>query len=169
MLVQRYSDFEALEVQPQFPNVKKIGFISLCICLKKYYIFPSCVDIYRPPTKLREGNVFSRVCLSTRKGSHMIIIHDTLDLIVHPQPPNPGPSLLPLWIWDPTGHRDPLASDIWWLLKHVLSAQAGGTHPIGMLSGIFTARKRSLRRLCFYRCLSVHRGGWVSQNALQVT
>ena len=23
---------------------------------------------------------------------------------------------------------------------------------------IFTARKRSLRRLCFYRCLSVHRG-----------
>ena len=25
--------------------------------------------------------------------------------------------------------------------------------------GIFTARKRSLRRLCFHRCLSVHRGG----------
>ena len=24
---------------------------------------------------------------------------------------------------------------------------------------IFTARKRSLRRLCFYRCLSVHTGG----------
>ena len=24
---------------------------------------------------------------------------------------------------------------------------------------IFTARKRSLRRLCFYRCLSVHMGG----------
>ena len=24
---------------------------------------------------------------------------------------------------------------------------------------VFTARKRSLRRLCFYRCLSVHRGG----------
>ena len=28
----------------------------------------------------------------------------------------------------------------------------------GMCS-IITARKRSLRRLCFYRCLSVHRGG----------
>ena len=29
-----------------------------------------------------------------------------------------------------------------------------------MLQNIFTARKRSLRRLCFYRCLSVHtRGG----------
>ena len=27
------------------------------------------------------------------------------------------------------------------------------------LTDIFTARKRSLRRLCFYRCLSVHTGG----------
>ena len=26
-------------------------------------------------------------------------------------------------------------------------------------NGIVTARKRSLRRLCFYRCLSVHKGG----------
>ena len=26
---------------------------------------------------------------------------------------------------------------------------------------LVTARKRSLRRLCFYRCLSVHRGGGV--------
>ena len=25
--------------------------------------------------------------------------------------------------------------------------------------GFITARKRSLRRLCFYRCLSVHKGG----------
>ena len=73
----------------------------------------------------------------------MIIIHDTLDLTLHPQPPNPGPSLLPLWIWDSTGHRDPLARDIWWLLKHVLSAQAGGTHPIGMLSGIFVIHSSS--------------------------
>ena len=28
-----------------------------------------------------------------------------------------------------------------------------------LLECIFTARKRSLRRLCFYRCLSVHMGG----------
>ena len=27
------------------------------------------------------------------------------------------------------------------------------------VSNFITARKRSLRRLCFYRCLSVHRGG----------
>ena len=33
---------------------------------------------------------------------------------------------------------------------------------------IFTTRKRSLRRLCFYTCLSVHRGV-VSQHALQVS
>ena len=31
---------------------------------------------------------------------------------------------------------------------------------VTMKSHIFTARKRSLRRLCFYRCLSVHKGGW---------
>ena len=30
----------------------------------------------------------------------------------------------------------------------------------GSYFDIFTARKRSLRRLCFYRCLSVHRGGF---------
>ena len=42
------------------------------------------------------------------------------------------------------------------------------------LLGIFTARKRSLRKLCFYTCLSVilfmwGRGLVVSQHALQVT
>ena len=30
---------------------------------------------------------------------------------------------------------------------------------IGLQNDIITARKRSLRRLCFYRCLSVHTGG----------
>ena len=38
-----------------------------------------------------------------------------------------------------------------------------------LLATIFTARKRSLRRLCFYRCLSVHRGGvyvtWLGRRA----
>ena len=33
---------------------------------------------------------------------------------------------------------------------------------------IFTARKRSLRRLCFYRCVSVHRGGWTGTPRDQV-
>ena len=33
---------------------------------------------------------------------------------------------------------------------------------VAILILIFTARKRILRRLCFYRCLSVHRGGVVA-------
>ena len=33
------------------------------------------------------------------------------------------------------------------------------SHTEGFNLSIFTARKRSLRRLCFYRCLSVHTGG----------
>ena len=39
-----------------------------------------------------------------------------------------------------------------------------------MYSIIFTARKRTLRRLCFYTCLSVilFKGGVLSQHALQV-
>ena len=32
------------------------------------------------------------------------------------------------------------------------------------LSSFFTARKRSLRRLCFHRCLSVHRGVYPSMH-----
>ena len=34
----------------------------------------------------------------------------------------------------------------------------GNLHVMGV-SRLFTARKRSLRRLCFYRCVSVHGGG----------
>ena len=35
----------------------------------------------------------------------------------------------------------------------------GQCEQILLPKAIFTARKRSLRRLCFHRCLSVHRGG----------
>ena len=39
--------------------------------------------------------------------------------------------------------------------------QAGTTYPTEMHTcSLITTRKRSLRRLCFYRCLSVHRGGF---------
>ena len=41
---------------------------------------------YRPPPKLREGNVFSRVCLSVchslHRGSHVTITLDALDLTI---------------------------------------------------------------------------------------
>ena len=47
---------------------------------------------------------------------------------------------MPLFIW-----LDTLVSNISFTFMHVF----------------FTARKRSLRRLCFYRCVSVHRGGGI--------
>ena len=39
---------------------------------------------YRPPMKLREGNVFSHVCLSTggEGGSHVTTTDDALDLTI---------------------------------------------------------------------------------------
>ena len=57
----------------------------------------------------------------------------------------------------PRSYHSPTGADIqWWPPK------ADGTHSTGMLSrftDIFTARKLSLRRLRFPRCLSVHGGG----------
>ena len=59
---------------------------------------------YRPPTKLREGNVFTHVCLFVQRGSHVTITHNALDLIVRlPHPaldirhgtPLPNPSPIP--------------------------------------------------------------------------
>ena len=45
---------------------------------------------YRLPTKLREGNVFLRVCLSTGGGGpHVTITHDTLDLNIQGSSPQP--------------------------------------------------------------------------------
>ena len=66
--------------------------ITVC---KKYLHF------YCPPTKFREGNVFSRVVLSVcvftgEGGSHVTITHDALDLTLQippnlPCPPYPFP------------------------------------------------------------------------------
>ena len=53
---------------------------------------------YCPPTKLRKGNVFSRVCLSvclSPGGPHVTIIHYALDFTIQ-NPPlyrNPSPAL----------------------------------------------------------------------------
>ena len=61
-------------------------------------------DCYRPPTKLREGNVFSRVCLFTRGRiqhvttahdaiGHSQVTYDTLDMfkLIHLGTPVPRP------------------------------------------------------------------------------
>ena len=51
---------------------------------KIFYMFAK-VHLYRPQKKLREGNIFTGVCLFTRV-SHVTITHDALDLTV-PTPP----------------------------------------------------------------------------------
>ena len=69
---------------------------------------------YRRPTKLREGNVFTGVCLSVGQGDpHMTITDDALDLT----------PLAPWYqTWDPlTSYLGPPASDIWWSLETCLS------------------------------------------------
>ena len=57
---------------------------------------------YRPPTMLRKGNVFSRMCLvcSWGRGSHVTITHDALELTVQGPSSSPGP--LTAWTWDLT-------------------------------------------------------------------
>ena len=68
-------------------------------------------NIYHPPTKLRKGNVFSRVCPSvipSMGGPHVTITHDALDLIVQPPHIRHGDPLPRHQIWVP------LASHIWW-------------------------------------------------------
>ena len=57
-------------------------------------------------------------------------------------------------------------SNIWWPLKQLRSSRRYASRRNSFLCFLPSATK--LRRLCFYRCLSVHRGGVVSQHALQV-
>ena len=67
---------------------------------------------FRPPTKLREGNVFTGVCLSVGRGDpHVTITDDALDLTV--QVPHPL-SLPDIRLGTPlTSDLGPPASDIW--------------------------------------------------------
>ena len=58
--------------------------------------------LFRPPTKLRERKVFSRLCLFTGEGSHVAMIHGALDLTVQDtRGPPSQPQLYPL-TWDLT-------------------------------------------------------------------
>ena len=62
------------------------------------YTVQSCstLYIYRPPMTLREGNIFSRVCLSVisvGKGSHVVITHVALKITI--QRPLPPAAALP--------------------------------------------------------------------------
>ena len=76
---------------------------------------------YCLPTKLREGNVFSRVCPSvilSNKGSHVTITRDALDLTVQGQSHPPFGHRTSLCrdapqTWDLTV-QVPFSNDIWW-------------------------------------------------------
>ena len=57
------------------------------------------LDIYRLPTKLWEGNVFTHVYLSVHRGPHVTITHGALDLTVQ----DPHPSGHQTWT-PPPGH-----------------------------------------------------------------
>ena len=79
---------------------------------------------YFLPTKLSEGNAFSRVCVSfcLQGWSHVTITHNTLDLNVQgPPPPNPTTSPTPTW---------GLACVLW----STYGWQVGGSHPPGLLT-----------------------------------
>ena len=90
-----------------------------------------------------------------RGGSYVTITHEALDLTVQkasiPDAPLQDSRTLDITVqapllvtsgdhhWRPIQtcslqDPSPTGTDIWWLLKHVLSVQVGGTHPTGMLS-----------------------------------
>ena len=92
---------------------------------------------YHPPSKLREGNVFSHVC--SRGGGHVTITHDTSNLRKQDPPPSlalgislyrepPGPSP---WTWDLTEQetpQHPQTLDTNPLLRPPLQVTSGGIH-----------------------------------------
>ena len=115
---------------------------------------------YRPPTELREGNVFYRVCLSfclSMGGSHVTITY-ALDFTVHsllppPHPhirrgtppasgPGPGPTPLPLTsdgqhlrpVQTCSLEDDPTPNRHFLVATSMYGLQAGGTHPTGIPS-----------------------------------
>ena len=56
------------------------------------FLLMGALFVYRPPTKLREGNVFIPVYLSVHRGSHVTIAHDALDITVQGTP-SPLPTI----------------------------------------------------------------------------
>ena len=105
---------------------------------------------YCPPTKLREGNVFSHVSLSARGGFPC----DHYSWCIGPH----CTRLLSSWTWDSTVQPPPRTwdltteglprhrtsqysprADIWWL-----RSVACGTHPTGMLFCFFTDTGQSI-------------------------
>ena len=157
-----------------------MALLQLCFCFweKPQNHWSLCIKFsfskffLRPSRKLREGNVFSRVGLSVCRGvpcdhypwcikPHFIGLPPP-DMDVTGQGP-PGsdvwwPSLETcsnLFTSGPSTHVD-----IWRILKHILLAQVGGTHPSGMLSWLMQWYYRS--HLC-----NLHHNSWHIQFILK--
>ena len=77
-------------------------------------------NFYCPPTKLRESNVFSPVCLSVwqQGGPHVTIIHDAISQLRVMFEPRPGPRLSP--------HREPDMSKLVHYVVRTISKWAVG-------------------------------------------
>ena len=116
-----------------YSQIRRISFSHVnltCITERIKYKHGLFWHFYRPPKK-REGNVFSRVCLSfcSQGGSHATITHNTLDLTIQGTPdPSPGHSTL-LYRETPHPRHDQTCS-----LWTRCGRQEGGSHPTGMLS-----------------------------------
>ena len=77
----------------KFYNVLKRWIIDRTFTWNRIYLYVQLLShYYRPLTKLRKGNVFSRVCVSTGR-SPVTITHDTLDLTLQAPAPQRGTSL----------------------------------------------------------------------------
>ena len=92
--------------------------------------FPIDISCCRPPTKLREDNVFTRVCLSVNSRGHpmwqLSMIHWTLRY--NPHPPHIGPH----WTGTPV-------SDIWWPSLGACSNLFTSGHPPVLTSGGYSS------------------------------
>ena len=90
---------------------------------------PGSYSFYCPPTKLREGNVFTGVChyVQLGGGPHMTITHDVLNLTLQ----TPTDQALPLQTWGPSipGLGTPSRHETWGphpLVSNIVTS--GGHH-----------------------------------------
>ena len=98
------------------------------ICCHQFGWWASFSISCRPPRKLREGNVFTHVCLFTKERGYPWCM----------DPPNPKPPTSEIW-WP---SLETCSNFFTWGPLPVLTSggrsthgwQAGGTHPTGMLS-----------------------------------
>ena len=122
-------------------TILKLQFVYLGAYNGTYWLdqMNNSTSYYRPPTRLREGNVFSHVCPSVSHSVHGVPLY-------RDPSSGRGTSLH----WDPAFCKwhlvaimeicsnvftsDPSTGADIWCLVHTWSAQAGGTYLTGMFS-----------------------------------